>query len=259
MVSHPLSLPSVYPYSDLMWISIIFIGLALLVLGLFVVTLSGSMAQEGKNKRMIKAVAGSTYFARTNEFKIYNRFAKPGGIVFVGDSLTQRYPLNEFYPGFHLYNRGIDGDTTEGVFKRLELSIFDLKPSIVVLQIGTNDLQVAGLSKDATIANIQHIVRTIQTTQPLIKIILVSLYPVNLSVDKLVNKFIVGPRTNENIQTINHALEKIQGVTYVDAYPHLLNEDKELNLQFSKDGLHLSLAGYATITPLIRNAIDKLL
>lgn len=217
------------------------------------------MVKEGKHKRMIKAVTGSTYFARTNEFKIYNRFAKPGGIVFVGDSLTQRYPLNEFYPGLHLYNRGIDGDTTEGVLKRLELSIFDLKPIIVVLQIGTNDLQVAGLNKETTIANIHQIVRTIQTTQPSIKIILVSLYPVNMSVDKLVNKFIVGPRKNEDIQTINHAIETIQGVTFVNAYPHLLNEDKELNMQFSKEGLHLSLAGYATITPLIRNAMDALL
>ena len=252
-------MPSTSPYSVSMWISIIFIGLALLVFGLLVVTFIESMAKEGKNKRMIKAVTGSTYFARTNEFKIYNRFAKPGGIVFVGDSLTQRYPLNEFYPGLHLYNRGIDGDTTEGVLKRLELSIFDLKPTLVILQIGTNDLQVAGLSKETTIANIQQIVKTIQTTQPLIHIILVSLYPVNLSVDKLVNKFIVGPRNNDDIKSINQAIEKTQGVRFVDAYSHLLNEDKELNMQFSKEGLHLSLAGYATITPLIRDAIDELL
>ena len=250
-------MPSTSPYSVSMWISIIFIGLALLVFGLLVVTFIESMAQEGKNKRMIKAVTGSTYFARTNEFKIYNRFAKPGGIVFVGDSLTQRYPLNEFYPGFHLYNRGIDGDTTEGVLKRLELSIFDLKPTMMVLQIGTNDLQVAGLSKENTISNIQLIVRNIQTTQPSIKIILVSLYPVNLSVDKLVNKFIVGPRNNQDIKTINEAIEKIQGVRFVNAYPHLLNEDKELNMQYSKEGLHLSLAGYAMITPLIKKAIEN--
>ena len=208
---------------------------------------------------MIKAVTGSTYFARTNEFKIYNRFAKPGGIVFVGDSLTQRYPLNEFYPGLHLYNRGIDGDTTVGVLKRLDLSIFDLKPTTVVLQIGTNDLQVEGISKDNTIINIQKIVNEIQTTQPAIHLILVSLYPVNLSIDKLVNKFIVGPRNNEDIKSINQAIAKIQGVKFVDVYPYLLNEDKELNMQYSKEGLHLSLAGYAMITPLIRAAIDSLL
>ena len=208
---------------------------------------------------MIKAVTGSTYFARTNEFKIYNRFTKPGGIVFVGDSLTQRYPLNEFYPGLHVYNRGIDGDTTVGVLKRLDLSIFDLKPSTVVLQIGTNDLQVEGIAKDITIVNIQKIVKAIQNTQPEIHLILVSLYPVNLSIDKLVNKFIVGPRHNEDIKSINQAIAKIQGVKFLDIYPHLLNEDKELNMQYSKEGLHLSLAGYAIITPLIRQAIDALL
>ena len=208
---------------------------------------------------MIKAVTGSTYFAKTNEFKIYNRFAKPKGIVFVGDSLTQRYPLNEFYPGLHVYNRGIDGDTTVGVLKRLELSIFDLKPTTVVLQIGTNDLQVEGIAKDITIVNIQKIVKAIQNTQPEIHLILVSLYPVNLSIDKLVNKFIVGPRNNEDIKSINQAIAKIQGVKFLDIYPHLLNEDKELNLQYSKEGLHLSLAGYAIITPLIRQAIDSLL
>jgi lysophospholipase L1-like esterase len=208
---------------------------------------------------MIKAVTGSTYFARTNEFKIYNRFAKPQGIVFVGDSLTQRYPLNEFFPGLHVYNRGIDGDTTVGLLKRLDLSIFDLKPTTVVLQIGTNDLQVEGITKDLTIVNIQKIVKAIQTTLPAIHLILVSLYPVNLSIDKLVNKFIVGPRTNEDIKSINQAIANIQGVKFVNVYPHLLNEDKELNMQYSKEGLHLSLAGYATITPYIRQAIDSLL
>jgi lysophospholipase L1-like esterase len=74
-----------------------------------------------------------------------------------------------------------------------------------------------------------------------------------------VNKFIVGPRNNEDIKSINQAIAKIQGVKFVDVYPHLLNEDKELNMQYSKEGLHLSLAGYAIITPLIRQAIDALL
>jgi lysophospholipase L1-like esterase len=242
-----------------MWISFIFIGLAGLVLVLLVSVFVEFILKKGKNKRMFKAVTGSTYFARTNEFKIYNRFAKPNGIVFVGDSLTQRYPLNEFFPGLQLYNRGIDGDTTVGVLKRLDLSIFDLKPTIVVLHIGTNDIQVEGLPKETTIANIQQIISTIQTKQPSIHIVLVSLYPVNVSVDKLVNKFIVGPRKNEDIMVINQEIKKIQGVRFVDVYPHLLNEEKELNLQYTKEGLHLSLAGYAVVTPLIKEAIDSLL
>jgi lysophospholipase L1-like esterase len=87
----------------------------------------------------------------------------------------------------------------------------------------------------------------------------VSLYPVNRSSDKLVNKFIVGPRQNEEIKIINEAIAKIEGVTFVDTFPHLLNEEQELNMQFSKEGLHLSLSGYAIVTPLIRKAIDSLL
>lgn len=242
-----------------MWISYVFLGLAGLILILVINLFYGLILKEGRNTKMIKAVVGSAYFARTNEFRIYNRFSQPKGVVFVGDSLTQRYPLNEFYPGMHVYNRGIDGDTTVGVLKRLDVSVFDLKPSVVVLQIGTNDLQVADLNKETTIANIHQIVTTIQSTDPTINILLVSLYPVNLSIDKLVNKFIVGPRKNEDIMAINQAIATIQGVTFVDAYPHLLNEDKELNMQFSKEGLHLSLAGYATITPLIKSAIERLL
>jgi len=162
-----------------MGLSYIFLGLAILVLILMLQLVYGLIFLDGKNTRMIKAVVGSAYFARTNEFKIYNRFAKSGGIVFVGDSLTQRYPLSEFYPGLPIYNRGIDGDTTVGLMKRLALSVFDLNPKVVVLQIGTNDLQVANIPKETTIINIQEIVSLIQKPQPTIQIILVSLYPVN--------------------------------------------------------------------------------
>ena len=205
---------------------------------------------------MIKAILSSAYFTRVNEFKIYNRFAKPNGIVFLGDSLTQRYPLNEFYPGLQTYNRGIDGDTTSGILKRLDVSVFDLKPKTVVLQIGTNDLQVASLTKEQTVENIQTIVTSIHQGLPSVSILLVSLYPVNETGEKLVEKLIVGPRNNHDIQWINSKIRLIEHVTFIDVYPHLLDENGQLNMRFSKEGLHLSLGGYATVTPLIANAIQ---
>jgi lysophospholipase L1-like esterase len=213
----------------------------------------------GKNTTMIKAITGSAYFARVNEFKIYNRFAKPDGVVFVGDSLTQRYPLNEFYPGLATYNRGIDGDTTSGVLKRLEVSIFDIKPKIVVLQIGTNDVQVGSIAKEETITNIQSIIEKITTTDPLIKIILVSLYPVNETGEKLVERIIVGPRNNKDIQWINDRISKFKNVTFVDVYDALLDDDNQLNMRYSKEGLHLSLSGYSIVTPFILKAIERLM
>jgi lysophospholipase L1-like esterase len=242
-----------------MWITYLLISLAILLFVLFLRAMFGITKKDGMDSPMIKAVAGSTYFARTNEFKIYNRFAKPNGIVFVGDSLTQRYPLNEFYPGFPVYNRGIDGDTTIGVLKRLDLSIFDLKPKMVVLQIGTNDLQVANEPKETTVKNIQTIIETIHAQQPNLTIILVSLYPVHEVSDRLVNQLIVGPRKNQDIHWMNDQIRTLKGVTFVDVYPSLLDEDGQLNMQYSKEGLHLSLAGYAVITPLIKSAIERLL
>ncbi len=219
----------------------------------------GYFFKEGKNTRMIKTVIGSAYFARTNEFKIYNRQAKPGGVVFVGDSLTQRYPLSEFYPGVHLYNRGIDGDTTEGLSKRLNLSIFDLKPNVVVMQIGTNDLQVLGLIKEKTVENIATLITSIRQELPKIQILLLSLYPVNETTDKLVNKFIVGPRKNTDIQWINDHIRTFKGVEFVDVYPSLLDEDGQLKMQYSKEGLHLSLAGYSVVTEVVKPRLMRLL
>lgn len=240
-----------------MWFSIFFIGLAGFILLLIIQLVYGVKWKEGKNTRMIKAVIGSAYFARTNEFKIYNRFAKPGGIVFVGDSLTQRYPLTEMYPGMHVYNRGIDGDTTVGVLKRLALSIFDLKPSQLVLQIGTNDLQVADLPKEVTVENIRQIIKEIKKVMPELKINLVSLYPVNHSSDKFINKLIVGPRKNDDIHWMNSQLERFNDVHFVNVYPELVDETGQLKMAYTKEGLHLSLAGYAAITPLIQKAIHQ--
>ena len=205
----------------------------------------------------MQAVLSSTYFARHNEFKIYNRFAKPGGIVFLGDSLTQRYPLADFYPNMPIYNRGIDGDTTVGLLKRLDVSVFALQPSIVVLQIGTNDLQVAELPPEATIENIQLIISKIKEGLPNVKILLVSLYPVNETPDKLIEKIVVGPLTNKDLMWMNSHLKTLDQVEFIDVYPSLCDATGNLEMRYTKEGLHLSLNGYAQVTEKIKPVLEK--
>jgi lysophospholipase L1-like esterase len=237
----------------------IFIFLSGFILFIIINLLYGLFFKEGKNTVMIKAIIGSAYFTRVNEFKIYNRFAKPGGIVFVGDSLTQRYPLNEFYPGLPTYNRGIDGDTTTGLMRRLDVSIFDLNPKVVVLLIGTNDLQVGQIPREQTVLNIGLICDAIEAKLPAAKIVLVSLYPVNETGEKLVEKIVVGPRKNSEIQLINEEIKGFKNIIYADVYPHLVDEFNQLNMRYSKEGLHLSLNGYSIITPVIRACIEHAL
>jgi lysophospholipase L1-like esterase len=238
---------------------IVFLIFAVVILFILVNVGYGLLFMKGKHTPVIKAILGSTYFARTNEFKIYNRFSKPGGIVFIGDSLTQRYPLQDFYPGMHVYNRGIDGETTTGLLKRLSISVFDLKPNIVVLQIGTNDLQLIGMPMEETVKKIHTIIEKILEFKANMKILLVSLYPVNETSEKLVEKIVVGPRKNIDLQAINQKLKTFSSVTFVDVYPHLLDDQGQLDMKNTKEGLHLSLQGYATVTNVIKPVLETLL
>jgi lysophospholipase L1-like esterase len=82
------------------------------------------------------------FYQRTieNVFTHLNAVAKPGSIVFLGDSITDFFRVNEFFPGVYVINRGISGDTTDGVLNRLAESVYELSPSKIFLMIGTNDL-----------------------------------------------------------------------------------------------------------------------
>ena len=84
----------------------------------------------------------SYYDMKCESFEVPNANLSKGQIIFIGDSITDLYPLDDYYADLDLavYNRGIGGDTTVGVKNRLDLSLFDLAPSKIVLMIGTNDI-----------------------------------------------------------------------------------------------------------------------
>ena len=82
------------------------------------------------------------YDSKCQSYSVQNVNLAKGQIVFIGDSITDLYILDDHYADLPLacYNRGIGGDTTLGVLSRLKVSLFDLNPSVVVLMIGTNDI-----------------------------------------------------------------------------------------------------------------------
>ena len=61
-------------------------------------------------------------------------------VAFLGDSLTDGYNVKSYYPEYLVSNRGIGGDTTFDLEKRLQVSVYDLKPKVAVLLIGGNNL-----------------------------------------------------------------------------------------------------------------------
>ena len=158
---------------------------------------------------------------KVKAFGVLNKFSKPNGIVFVGDSITQDFNVHEYFKEYHVYNTGIGGDTTEGLLKRLDVSVDQLKPKQVFIQMGTNDLELL----DATPSDIynrmlkviSHIKEDLKDTE----IYLISIYPVNPHMDKVT----VGKRTNELIKATNDLLKNIEGITFINIYDKLIKEE----------------------------------
>ncbi|MEP6916040.1 MAG: SGNH/GDSL hydrolase family protein, partial [Acidobacteriota bacterium] len=64
----------------------------------------------------------------------------PQRVVFMGDSITDNWRLAEFFPGKPYVNRGIGGQTTPQMLVRMYPDVIDLKPSVMVVLAGTNDI-----------------------------------------------------------------------------------------------------------------------
>jgi len=205
-------------------------------------------------KRLLDLFLKSGYEAKVKAFREQNRHVEKGGIAFVGDSITQDYPVNEYFFGKTVYNRGIGGDTTEGLLKRLDESVFDLEPRVVVLLIGTNDFAVLGSKPDIVAVNLLKIVTTIREKLPDVGIYLESVYPVNEKVDP----FSVSIRKNTDIRELNRLLAPFEAVTYVDLWPTLADKDGRLQRDYTPDGLHLNEQGYRQVTEILADLIPQL-
>ncbi len=193
----------------------------------------------------------SGFDAKVAGFKKQNSFVKKGGIVFVGDSITQDYNVYEYFPEYKVYNRGIGGDTTEGLLKRLDESIFELEPKTIVLLMGTNDFGVLNANPEDIYLRMKEIIGKIQNRLIDTKTILISIYPVNPKLDPTS----VGSRNNSNIKKLNSLYQTIQGIQYVDLYNLLIDEEGNLKKEYSVEGLHINQNGYEIIT----NEIKKYL
>src|SRR5271157_2617464 len=61
-------------------------------------------------------------------------------VVFFGDSITDIWHLDQYFPGKPYINRGIGGQTTPQMLVRFRQDVIDLDPKVVVMLAGTNDI-----------------------------------------------------------------------------------------------------------------------
>lgn len=173
--------------------------------------------------------------------------------VFLGDSLTDFYPLEEFYDELPVVNSGVSGYQTTDILSRIDSMVTIYNPTKVFLLIGTNDIE-AERSEDEIVENIAEIIDRIYEKRPKAKIYLESLLPVNRSEDEKINHDTVGRRTNETIQSINEKLESYaeeNDIEFINLYDEFTDENGELALKYTEEGLHLSNLGYLRLTNIL--------
>lgn len=172
--------------------------------------------------------------------------------VFLGDSITDWYPLDEFYDDIPVVNSGIAGNKTTDILKDIEKRVGIYNPTKVFLLIGTND--VGERSPKEIVNNIGKIVNKIKKIRPKTKIYIESLLPVNNTDDSKVNKETVRERTNKEIEEINKLLKEYcnkNKITYINTYDEFIGKEKQLELKYTTDGLHLSNLGYLHLTKIL--------
>lgn len=162
-------------------------------------------------------------------------------IVFIGNSITNGVEWNELFPQKRVKNRGISGDTSEGVFDRLD-AVVKGKPAKIFILIGVNDIS-REIKVETIVLNMKRIVEKIQKESPKTKIYIQNILPVNPDFEMF-----KGHMKPELIKEINQFYQNIAqeyNVNYIDLYSHFLEDGTDkMNKKYTNDGLHLLGEGY---------------
>ena len=171
--------------------------------------------------------------------------------LFLGDSITEQYDLKEYYEDYPVVNSGVSGDYTSSIVKDMKKRVYDYNPSKVFLLIGINDLR-NGKDVSEIVSNTKEIIELIKENRPYSEIYLESIYPINKTDDDKISDSVRDIEfDNEKIIEVNDLLKdlaKDEKITYVDLYNKLIDDDGNLNISYTKDGLHISSEGYECIT-----------
>lgn len=178
---------------------------------------------------------------------------KQNAVVFFGDSITEGWgnrPDKEF-PGVNIANRGISGDTTRGMLLRLNEDVLSLKPTAIVMLMGTNDLEEQASASDIA-GNIKLIVAALKAHNAKLPIVLCDVMPSSASMKRPADK----------IKEINkQVFEVVKGdpqITVIDTWTLFAGEGGDAKADDFPDLLHPNNAGYAKWAAALRPVLATL-
>ena len=201
--------------------------------------------KEEENREFFRAYYNAKveqYAAENAEYDDYEV-----DVAFIGDSLTDGYDLATYYPQYITANRGIGGDTTFGLQERLQVSLYDLKPKVVVMLIGANNM-------DTMLQNYESILQSLKQNLPESEIVLLSLTA--MGGEHWGRKNQLAAYNNVSIKL----LAQKYGYVYVDLYSVLYDVSiGEVYEGYTTDGGHFTPLGYTVVTDTITPVLEELL
>jgi lysophospholipase L1-like esterase len=188
-------------------------------------------------------------------------------VVFMGDSITDSWddPTNGgFFPGKPFINRGIGGQTTPQMLIRFRPDVIALRPKVVVILAGTNDItgDMGRATLDAVRDNLTSMAELALAHG--IRVVLASILPINdYAKTKGGNPIVRSAQRNPaQITALNEWMKTYAaeyGLTYLDYYSAMVDGKGFLKSELSNDGLHPNRKGYAVMLPLAEQAINSAL
>ena len=170
---------------------------------------------------------------------IYNVNKSDADILFAGDSITQKFPIDEYFKGFSVLNRGIGSDVSAGLLDRMD-EIRGHHPKKIFIMIGTNDIG-KHIDPMETAENVKNCIQACKDNGS--EVYLMSILPIVESEGR------VG--VNAKAARLNEAYKLLcesEDITYIDLYGLFLNSDGNPNTEnYGPDGTHLNANGYQII------------
>ena len=187
---------------------------------------------------------------------------KPGEtrVVFLGDSITDGWRLNEYFPGKPYVNRGIGGQITGEMLGRMKADVLDLKPAAVLILAATNDI-----ARGVPVTTIQNNLAMLADLAAAngAKPIFASVLPVSdYHKDRNPAFEMTRTRPPATILELNKWIQdlcKQRGFLYVDYFSAAVDAQGYLKAELADDGLHPNAAGYRVMGPLAQEAIGRAL
>jgi lysophospholipase L1-like esterase len=153
-------------------------------------------------------------------------------IVFVGTSLTEGFPVREFYNDTRFKNRGIQGNESSHIVERIKF-ILEARPAKVFVEMGVNDI-LDGVPESKLLSNFQKVIDIAKVNQT--PLYFLSLQPYGM-------KYAVN---NPKVVQVNSRLFDLcskANYQYIDIYS-VLSKNGTLDPAVTSDGIHLTGIGY---------------